>query len=137
MTHTVGDILKDPVGDNHSFDGIISWSVILHIENKQLLFQKCADLLPATGGGKLFSDDFYMMSPFTKEEEASLEKHVFAFKLPTKEEYIQVLETVGFTDVVFEDRTQECKSFVNDRLNKFIASRERFVHVNSPLSLHA
>ena len=140
VTHIVGDILDNTAmdqltktGDNgnsdNSITGIVSWLVFLHIEDKKFLFQKCGQFLPC--GGKLFADDFFMISQFTQVEEISLQKDVYCAKLPTQEEYIQVLCDVGFSNVKFEDRTEEWKTFVNNRLENFIASRERFVRVNS------
>ena len=137
VRHSHGDILHcdmSTIGAGPgSFDAVVSWLVFLHISDKNSLFNKCNEMLKVKQG-KLFCDDFFMLNPFTSEQERSLKNDVYCADLPSREEYIQLLEGCGFHNVIFEDRTGPWTAYVNERLKAFVANRERFegIHGESP-----
>lgn len=137
VRHSHGDILHcdmSTIGAGPgSFDAVVSWLVFLHISDKPTLFNKCNEMLKVKQG-KLFCDDFFMLNPFTSEQEHSLKNDVYCADLPSREEYIQLLEGCGFHNVIFEDRTGPWTAYVNERLKAFVANRERFegIHGESP-----
>lgn len=129
VKHVHGDILNydlNKLGDGQStFDGLVSFLVFLHIPDKLSLLSSCATMLKA--GGTLFVEDYYRRSSFTESELASLATDVFCRDLPTQEEYIAALESAGFDNIQFIDKTNEWTSFVTDRLAKFEGNRETFI----------
>jgi len=133
VSHSHADILHcdtSTIGNGPgSFDAVVSWLVFLHIPDKKALFTKCNDMLKEKGG-KLFTDDFYMLSHFTEKEERSLKEDVYCANLSTKNEYIKQLEDCGFYNIKFEDRTEAWTKYVNDRAREFVAARENFSRVH-------
>mmetsp|Transcript_19364 Transcript_19364/g.32102 ORF Transcript_19364/g.32102 Transcript_19364/m.32102 type:complete len:305 (-) Transcript_19364:367-1281(-) len=144
VRHSHGDILNfdmSTIGAGPgSFDAVVSWLVFLHISDKHALFTKCNEMLKAIDqggqreGGKLFCDDFFLLNPFTSEQENSLKNDVYCTDLPSRKEYIQLLEDCGFHNIIFEDRTGPWTAYVNERLKEFVANRERFegIHGEPP-----
>eukprot|EP00566_Odontella_aurita_P015926 CAMPEP_0113553618 /NCGR_PEP_ID=MMETSP0015_2-20120614/15711_1 /TAXON_ID=2838 /ORGANISM="Odontella" /LENGTH=275 /DNA_ID=CAMNT_0000454703 /DNA_START=116 /DNA_END=943 /DNA_ORIENTATION=- /assembly_acc=CAM_ASM_000160 len=130
--HMQGNILEcdlNMLGNGPgTYDAIVSWLVYLHIADKAALLRKCAEMLKE--GGVFFTDDYYMREKFTDAEEKSLKDDVYASNLPTKEQYVKSIEMSGFVGVTFEDKTDEWKQFVNDRLQAFVQRREKFEEVH-------
>mmetsp|Transcript_2424 Transcript_2424/g.3401 ORF Transcript_2424/g.3401 Transcript_2424/m.3401 type:complete len:311 (+) Transcript_2424:151-1083(+) len=137
VSHVCGDILTS-INDEGSFDAIVSWLTFLHIPNKQELFKVCYQMLKSNSNNNdngdssshLFIEDYYQKEPFTNDELTSLQNDVYCNDLPTKEEYIQALESNGFSDIVFEDMTKEWITFVQSRLESFVSDKERFVSLH-------
>ena len=129
VKHVQGDILDYDLntlgGGQKSFDGVVSFLVFLHIPDKVSLLSNCATMLKA--GGTLFVEDYYRRSSFTEKELESLSTDVYCQDLPTQEEYIAAIESSGFDNIQFIDKTKEWTSFVTDRLAKFEGNRETFV----------
>ena len=71
-----------------------------------------------------------MRTPFTIPEKESLEWDVSCRNLPTKQEYVSTLKFCGFTEVVWEDMTEEWTLFVTDRLQAFVRGKDRFVSIH-------
>ncbi|KAK3755317.1 hypothetical protein QZH41_014627 [Actinostola sp. cb2023] len=126
LKHVCGDILKLDL-EATSFDFLVNWLVILHIEDRKTLFNNCFRLLKP--GGKIYSEDFYKLSDFDSSTEKSLKEDVYAPHLPSKEEYIQQMKNAGFQDIQFEDLTTAWRSFVGKRFQDFSAGKERHVRV--------
>lgn len=129
VKHVHGDMLNcdlNKLGDGPStFDGLISFLVFLHIPDKLSLLNNCATMLKA--GGTLFVEDYYCRSSFTDTELESLSTDVFCNDLPTQEEYIATLESAGFQDIQFIDKTSEWTAFVSARLEKFEGNKDTFI----------
>jgi len=129
VKHVQGDILNydlNKLGDGpSSFDGLVSFLVFLHIPDKVSLLNNCANMLKA--GGTIFVEDYYRRSSFTDDELKSLSTDVFCQDLPTQEEYIAALESAGFDNIQFIDKTEEWTSFVAGRLEKFEGNKESFI----------
>jgi cyclopropane fatty-acyl-phospholipid synthase-like methyltransferase len=129
VKHVHGDILNydlNKLGDGPStFDGLVSFLVFLHIPDKLSLLNNCAKMLKT--GGAIFVEDYYRRSSFTAAELKSLSTDVFCQDLPTQEEYISALETAGFDNIQFIDKTKEWTAFVTDRLATFEENKETFI----------
>jgi cyclopropane fatty-acyl-phospholipid synthase-like methyltransferase len=136
IKHVTGDILDlnldeiggDGGGGTNSYDGLVSLLVFLHIEDKTTLLQRCASMLKP--GGTIFIEDYYRRSSFTDEENKRLTNDVYAFNLPTREEYMSHLETAGFTNIQFIDKTSDWTYFVHDQLFKFMYNQVYFEEVH-------
>lgn len=143
VTHFLGDLLEvdlDTVnGGTGSFDAVVSWLTFLHIPDKRRLLSICSQMLKYPSKGKnelcsvrpcMYVEDYYMREPFTSSEIESLEKDVYCNNLPTKEEYIKAIESSGFEEIVWEDKTADWTKFVQERLSSFRADKKRFVDIH-------
>lgn len=132
VKHERGDILTfnlNQLGDGRSsYDGVVSFLVFLHIADKGTLLEKCAAVLKP--GGTLFLEDYYCRSPFSENEVKSLAENVYAFDLPTQEDYTSQLEASGFHLIQFIDKSMEWKKYVDERVTNFVAHRQRFERVH-------
>jgi cyclopropane fatty-acyl-phospholipid synthase-like methyltransferase len=131
VKHVSGDILtldfelEDGIA---SFDGVISLLVFLHISDKRSLLEKCAKVMKP--GGTLFVEDYYCRSPFSEDEAKSLVEDVYAFDLPTRDEYISQLEASGFHHIQFIDKSSEWTTYVQERMTKFVSSKSQFEEIH-------
>jgi cyclopropane fatty-acyl-phospholipid synthase-like methyltransferase len=132
VKHECGDILTidlDQLGGGiSSYDGVISFLAFLHIPDKANLLKKCASMLKT--GGTLFVEDFYCRSPFSEDETKSLAENVYAFDLPTREDYTSQLEASGFHNIHFVEKSLEWTTYVNERVTNFVSNRRRFEDVH-------
>ena len=133
VSHVQGDILDEQIvtqlGDGFgSFDGIVSYLVFLHIPDKAPLLDRCAQLLKPNGS--MFMEDFYCIAPFTKNEDESLSRDIYCKDLPSREVYIQQLESAGFHNIQFIEMTAEWTRYVTKRLGQFIANKDRFISIH-------
>ncbi|XP_031554828.1 phosphoethanolamine N-methyltransferase 1-like [Actinia tenebrosa] len=126
LKHLWGDILKLDM-ESGSFDFLVSWLVILHIEDRKSLFNNCAKLIKP--GGKMYTEDFYKLSDYDDNFSRMLKEDLFIAYLPTKDEYVKQLEQAGFTDIQFVDVTEEWTTFVSKRVEDFHAGKESYVSV--------
>ena len=108
--------------DEESFDAIVSWLVILHIDNKQEVFDRAASLCKK--GGYLYIEDFFIKNPLTAEEIVSLKKDVYCATLLTKDDYIRAVAQAGFEIISFVDLTDSWIDFVTKRRANYIANKE-------------
>lgn len=135
ITHVEGDFVtlakKKQIGSD--FDIMTSFLTFLHINDKEGLFEECRALMK--NDGYLVIEDYYKKSDdvaFTKEEQNVLKNEVFcnSSTLPTKAEYISLLEAAGFGDVKFVDMTENWSAFVKSRFEAYKASKERQLKVH-------
>ncbi|EDO28014.1 predicted protein, partial [Nematostella vectensis] len=82
---------------SESYDFLVSWLVILHIEDRKTLFKKCLDLLKP--GGKIYIEDYYKLADISPSIAEDLKEAVYVSYLPTKEEYIKQMADEGFTNI--------------------------------------
>ncbi|EHK44616.1 uncharacterized protein TrAtP1_008622 [Trichoderma atroviride] len=94
-------------------DYIISFLCILHIPDRDTLFQKAASTLKT--GGKLYIEDYFARTALSKEVGDQLRDIVSCPYLPSRDQYISDLEKAGFRDVQFEEVTEEWAKFVHER----------------------
>ncbi|EDO36151.1 predicted protein [Nematostella vectensis] len=125
-----GDILK--LEHSESYDFLVSWLVILHIEDRKTLFKKCLDLLKP--GGKIYIEDYYKLADISPSIAEDLKEAVYVSYLPTKEEYIKQMADEGFTNIQFDDLTGTWRPHVKERYQNALANRERNVRVLGEVS---
>ena len=129
ITHVCADFNScdlDAMGlGKESFDAIVSWLVILHIDEKKQLFDRAASLCKK--GGFLYIEDFFMKSEFSSDEKTSLKKDVFCATLQTKDDYLKTVTQAGFEVVSFDDLTDSWTDFVTKRRGTYIANKEATV----------
>ena len=132
VKHEVGDIVTldlNKLGDGVStYDGVVSFLVFLHISDKKSLLSNCAKMMKA--GGTLYVEDFYCKSTFSDAEVKSLSEDVYCNDLPTREQYISHLESAGFCNIQFIDKSLEWTEYVNDRLGRFQSNKPSFEQVH-------
>mmetsp|Transcript_5905 Transcript_5905/g.9604 ORF Transcript_5905/g.9604 Transcript_5905/m.9604 type:complete len:293 (-) Transcript_5905:494-1372(-) len=120
-----------------SYDAAFSILVILHIpmEARVSLFKRCFELLKP--GGKLYIEDFFLQpcgGELLTDEEVRLMKDEISIpdaNLPTREDYISQVESIGFSDVEFEDVTEAWTAFTSERLGVWCEQRERHERVHN------
>lgn len=109
---------------SESHDLLVSQLALLHIEDKENLFQVLSKLLKP--GGKFFIEDFFLLDgeQFTPEEISILEHDISVpkGKLNTKAEYLELLEKNGLEVETWRDDTPEWSDFVWERYEKFLAN---------------
>ncbi|KAJ8576019.1 hypothetical protein ON010_g3187 [Phytophthora cinnamomi] len=107
-----------------SFDVVYSRDTILHVEDKQALFAKFFRWLKP-GGLVLISD--YCQG---EQESTNIFKAYVAgrgYHLLSPAQYGKVLESVGFTSVVAEDRTKQFVEVLNEELARMLTQKHGFV----------
>jgi len=112
------------------YDGYYSILVNLHIpkEARVAMFQNIGRAVKETGA--LCIEDYILRSSeiqMTAEETKTLKEVVGVAYLPTKQEYREQLEAVGFVDVHFEDMTEIWTQFTVERERQFLADRKKFI----------
>ncbi|KAE8986360.1 Phosphoethanolamine [Phytophthora rubi] len=107
-----------------SFDVVYSRDTILHIEDKQALFAKFFRWLKP--GGRVLISDYCR----GEQESSDRFKNYVAgrgYHLLSPSQYGKVLESVGFTSVVAEDRTNHFVDVLKEELARTLAHKEDFV----------
>ncbi|KAL7924850.1 SAM-dependent methyltransferase [Trichoderma austrokoningii] len=94
-------------------DYIVSFLCILHIPDRDTLFQKAASTLKP--GGKIYVEDFFARTALSKEVSDQLRDIVSCPYLPSCGQYISDLEKAGFHNVQFEEVTEKWAKFVHER----------------------
>jgi len=107
-----------------SFDVVYSRDTILHIEDKQALFAKFFRWLKP-GGRVLISDYCRGEQEPTDRFKAYVAGRGYHLLSPSQ--YGTVLESVGFTSVVAEDRTQHFVEVLKEELARTLAHKDAFV----------
>lgn len=137
FTDTTVSLHPGPLDDN-TYDAAFSILVILHVpmEARVSLFKRCFDLLKP--GGKLYIEDYFFRgSESLTDREVMLlrdEVSVPDAQLPTREEYISQVESVGFCDVTFQDVSDEWTDFTAGRLVLWDTNRTRHERVHNELT---
>ncbi|KAI9992734.1 hypothetical protein PInf_014602 [Phytophthora infestans] len=107
-----------------SFDVVYSRDTILHIEDKEALFAKFFRWLKP--GGRVLISDYCQ----GEQEPSDRFKAYVAgrgYYLLSPSQYGRVLESVGFTSVQAEDRTEQFVGVLKDELTRTLAQKEQFV----------
>lgn len=136
-------VQQDFVGDDNkglplpgTVDAMVSWLTILHLSKAQRTkcWRKTWDMLKP--GAKIFVEDFFTRGSqgFSTAELEHLSRDVFcdgtqlAFQ---EKEYVGELEQAGFTDVQFQDMSDEWTVFCNERLRLWVENKDRHVRVHN------
>lgn len=104
-----------------SFDSWISLMVFLHICDRTVIFQNCAKVLKPQG--KFYIEDYYAAQNLTSAESGALAEIVACPYLPSRQQYIQDLETAGFTNIEFTDVSELWQPWLKARYEKFEQNR--------------
>ncbi|CAL1294710.1 unnamed protein product [Larinioides sclopetarius] len=117
------DITKS-VYDDASFDTIYSRDTLLHIPNKEELFQNFERWLKP-GGKILFTD-------YTRSEQdisSNFEQYIKdrGYNLLTLKQYKELLENCGFVNIKAEDATEEFLKALHEELDKLRKGKENFL----------
>ena len=130
VRHVRGDILDGPPSPG-GFDALISYLVFLHIPDRSGLLHACCDALVT--GGRIYIEDFTLLTEPGSEGWAALRTKVMCSYLPTPETYGRQLRDAGFGEVVIEDLTADWTAFTAERLAIFRKRRARHVEIHGEL----
>lgn len=123
VTFAIEDITKSSYPDN-SFDVIYSRDTILHIPNKEELFQMFKNFLKP--GGLLFITDYCRGD---QEHSAQFLTYVKnrGYDLRTVKNYGRVLEACGFRNVEAHDLTGRFREILAEELANFEPTKDTFI----------
>jgi SAM-dependent methyltransferase len=110
-------------------DYIVSFLCILHIPDRDILFQKAAGSLKQ--GGKIYIEDYFARTTLSQDTSDQLRKILSCPYLPSRDQYICDLTNVGFHDIQFEEMSDEWAKFVHERA---VSNREKGTS-KAPLTL--
>ncbi|RLN72326.1 hypothetical protein BBJ28_00022127 [Nothophytophthora sp. Chile5] len=120
-----------------SFDVIYSRDTILHIEDKTALFTQFLRWLKP-GGQLLISD--YCCAEASERGQGSEQFQAYVKKrgyiLLSPRGYGELLERVGFVDVVAEDRTEQFVEVLKEELRRTYGNKAEFVAETSQADFH-
>jgi len=100
-----------------SYDCIISWLTILHITDREKLFNLAARVLRP--GGRFYAEDFYQKQTLTPEEKAILQDDVFCAYLPSIQRYNLDVTNAGFAVEKVDDLTGDWTQYTKQRTKEF------------------
>ncbi|TYZ59744.1 hypothetical protein PybrP1_009819 [[Pythium] brassicae (nom. inval.)] len=111
-----------------SFDVVYSRDTILHIADKPALFAKFFRWLKP--GGRVLISDYCCGE---QEQSDRFKAYVASrgYHLLSPSQYGKVLESVGFTDVVAEDRTEHFVDVLKEELERTLINKDEFVQETS------
>lgn len=120
-----------------SFDVIYSRDTILHIEGKAALFAQFLSWLKP--GGKLLISDYCCGEPDKKPPSQSFTSYVKrrGYSLLSPSQYGELLTSVGFTEVVAEDRTSQFVDVLYEELERTKSGKEAFIAETSEADYNA
>jgi len=127
--HMAGDFLQ--VGEHLKesyYDSVVSWLTILHIQNREKVFQLCFNLLKP--GGIFYAEDFFKIHVFTPQEIRTLQLEVSCPYVPDLNTYKNQLRKAGFEVIGVEDLTADWKKYTKDRVITFDDDRENILRVH-------
>ena len=130
IQYLTGSILSPQVMNAlelNSFDSVVSFLCFLHIKDRQALLDACFRFL--TEGGRIYIEDYVANAPLTPDIQATLRDVVQAPYVPTRDVYRHHFEQAGFTDICFIDLTTGWRSWVEQRYENFIQSKDESVRV--------
>ncbi|KAM0260899.1 hypothetical protein ACHAQJ_002518 [Trichoderma viride] len=110
-------------------DYIVSFLCILHIPDRDTLFQKAASTLKP--GGKIYIEDYFAKTTLSKDVSDQLRDRLSCPYLPGRDQYIGDLTNAGFHDIRFEQVSEEWAKFVHERA---VSNREKGTS-EAPLTL--
>ncbi|TMW60908.1 hypothetical protein Poli38472_000950 [Pythium oligandrum] len=113
---------------DESFDVVYSRDTILHIEDKHALFAKFFRWLKP-GGRVLISDYCRGEQDGTAHFKAYVASRGYHLLSPSQ--YGGVLEKVGFTEVVAEDRTEHFVEVLKEELERTLINKDEFIQETS------
>lgn len=126
--HICADIFDDKPIPGAPFDHMFSVLVILHITDRDHLWKNLAAALKT--GATIYVEDYFAAKPLTDHDKVQLAAHVACPYLPSKEEYLGTLKSVGFGEIEWQVMNDRWEPFVNERLEAFRANKDRNLQVH-------
>ena len=127
VSHVCGDFLTYE-WDGQTFDVIVSWLALYHIEDHDTLLQKSFDLL--NPNGLFYAEDLISRHPFNKNELVELSREIFANYLPNHQKYKSELEKKGFDVSLYQDMSDNWSKVARDRITSYINKKDRHIRVH-------
>lgn len=127
IDHVQADVLTHAL-DANSYDAVVSWLCFYHIADHQTLLAQVLKALKA--GGVLYVEDLFRLGEFDESETVHLTQMLFGQYLPYRDTYIEDLDTAGFSNIDFDDRTASWRAFVADRVAGWMARRAELVEIH-------
>lgn len=123
LDHQVGDVIEwgpatfSEDSKAEKFDGFMSMLAFLHVDDKASLFNAIGRTLKP--GARFYIEDYFQRHDLTDNDMKVLKDIVSCGRLPTQQEYTNALETAGYSDIKFLDKTEDWAVFVDDRRSIF------------------
>ena len=130
IQYLTGSIISSQVIDTllpNSFDSIISFLSLLHIEDRDKVLEVCFRSLKENGC--IYIEDYVANCPLSPEIETILQEVFQSSYVPSRQTYRYHLERAGFTDICFLDLTTGWKRCKVERYQKFIQSPEESIEI--------
>ena len=133
VDHQVGNIISwgpNAVPDGNEskkYDGFMSMLAFLHVDEKTALFTSIGHTLKP--GARFYIEDYFERKELSDADISVLRDIVSCGALPSQTEYINSLESAGFSDINFIDKTEDWALFVAGRHEIFIREKENRTEV--------
>jgi len=127
VNHICGDIL-DYDFKNQTFDAVVSWLTLYHIDNHEILLKKLFDLL--NPNGFFYSEDITSRINLSDADLKEIKKEIYGIHLPYFDKYISNLEQNGFKLIFSEDMSSSWADFTKERIKKYNSEKERNIRVH-------
>ncbi|XP_035674737.1 phosphoethanolamine N-methyltransferase 1-like [Branchiostoma floridae] len=127
VKHVCGDIITTELG-KQEFDHVMSFQVILYVEDKPRLFRQLYDSLKP--GGTIFFEEFYRLKDVeNSDEQAALDFFLLCVNtMPTQQDYKQLLEDAGF-QVTVHDNSDAYSEYTHGRWENWDQQRDKYVRL--------
>ena len=127
VNHICGDIL-DYDFKNQTFDAVVSWLTLYHIDNHEILLKKLFDLL--NPNGLFYTEDISSRINLSNADRKEIKKEIYGIHLPYFDKYISNLEQNGFKLIFGEDMSSSWTDFTKERIKKYNSEKERNIKVH-------
>ena len=127
VNHICGDIL-DYDFKNQTFDAVVSWLTLYHIDNHEILLKKLFDLL--NPNGFFYTEDITSRINLSDADLKEIKKEIYGIHLPYFDKYISNLEQNGFKLIFSEDMSSSWTDFTKERIKKYNSEKERNIRVH-------
>ncbi|NEO92266.1 MAG: methyltransferase domain-containing protein [Moorea sp. SIO3G5] len=128
IQYLTGNVLSSEITDAllpNSFDNIISFLSLLHIEERDKVLEICFRALKENG--YIYVEDYVANCTLTPEVKTTLKEVFKSSYVPSRETYRHHFERAGFTDICFIDLTTGWQRCIKERYQKFIESKEESI----------
>lgn len=130
IQYLTGNVLSSEIIDAlspSSFDNIISFLSLLHIEDRDKVLEICFRSLKENG--YIYIEDYVANCTLTPEIQTTLKEVFESSYVPNRQTYRHHFERAGFTDICFIDLTTGWKPWIAERYQKFLQSKEESIKI--------